>query len=102
MNNEYIKPGVGVLQWPLELDLFLLECQIQPLILEVSDTIECDSGAATLEKHWGDLNLLDVLNLAEIVQVVVDAGLVQTRQHVQARRVVMVPVNAENREFDAQ
>ena len=62
----------------------------------MTHAIQGNSGVSPFEEHGDNLNLLYVLDLAEVVEVVVDAGLVETREHVQACRVVVVTVDAED------
>ena len=66
------------------------------------DPIKCDPSLTSLEQDRCDLDLFNIFNLAEIVQVVIYAGLVQTRQHVEPRRVIVIPVYAEYRQLNAQ
>jgi len=99
VEHEHIEPLVSVLQRPLKLNGLRLEGQVKPLVLDVADPVKREPGLAPLEQNRGHLYLLDVLDLPEVVEVVVDAGLVQTRKHVQARRVVVVAVDAEDRQL---
>lgn len=102
MHDKDVEPGVCVLQGSLELDGLLLESEVQPLVLNVPDAIECHFCQSPLEKYRRHLNFFDVFDLPEVVEVVIDAGLVQTGEHVQPRRVVVVAVDAENRQLDTQ
>ncbi len=76
MQHKNVKPLVCVLKRSLELDGFLLKCQIESFILYVSNSIESYPGIASFKKHWHDLYLLYVLYFPEIVQVVIDASLI--------------------------
>ena len=62
----------------------------------MTQTVQCHPCLSLLEKDRSDLNLLDVLDLSEVVEVVVDASLVETTEHVQPRRVIMVAMDAED------
>lgn len=102
VQDEYVEPAVRVLQWPLELDGLLLEGKVQPLVLDVADPIQSDPSLSPLEQHWHYVDLLHVLHFSKVVEVVVDASLVETGEHVEASGVVMIPVDAEDRQSHAQ
>ena len=102
MKNQNIEPFVGILKWPLKFDCFLLERQIEPLVLDMTDTIKSDSCLTPFEKHWNYFDFFDIFDLPKVVEVVIDAGLIETGEHVEASWVIMVPVNAIDRKFYAQ
>lgn len=66
------------------------------------NAVQGNSGLPAFKEHWYHFNLFDVLDLSEVVEVVIDACLIETRQHIQPSWVVVVPVDAEDRKFYAQ
>ena len=67
-----------------------------------SFTLPRPYSATRVSPFWkrtgGNLNLLNVLDLPE-VEVVVDASLVETTEHVQPRWVIMITMDAEDGEL---
>ena len=71
MDDQDVEPGIPLLTWPLELDLFLLERQVQSLVPHMPDSIQSYFGIALLEEDGLDLDLLNISDLSEIVDIVI-------------------------------
>ena len=68
----------------------------------MSESVDCDLGFPLCKKNGRNFNLLYVFNFAEVVQIVVDARLVQTWKHIQPSGVVMISMDAEDGQLYCQ
>ena len=68
----------------------------------MTDTIQSNPCLATFEKYGDNFYLFYVLNFAKVIEVVINACLIQTGQHIKASWVIMIPMNAVYWKFDTQ
>ena len=68
----------------------------------MSDSVQSYFGIALLKEDGLDLDLLDVGDLSKIVDIVVGARLVQSAEHVQPNWVIMITMDREYWQTDAQ
>ena len=98
MENKHIEPGFCVLDWSLKLDGFLLERKVQPFVLNVTQPVQSHFRRSFLEEYRSDLNFLNIFYLAKVVEVVINACLIETWKHVKASWIIVIAMNAENRQ----
>ena len=96
VKHQDVEPLVGILERSLEPDGFGLKCDVESFVLDMSQPVQGNPGLSPLEEYRSDLDLFHILNFPKVVQIVVDARLVQTRKHVKASWIIMIPMNTED------
>ena len=97
VDDENVEPVVFVLQRSLEFYLLVFECHVKSLIFHVADAEQCDLRQPFSEQNRLYSYFFYISNLSEIIDVVILTHKVYVAEVFEAARVVMVPVDHEDR-----
>ena len=100
MHHQNIEPLFWLALHLLELDFLLLEGFVQSLISHVANSIQRNLNSSFDHQYRTNNYLLYVYNLAKVVDIMISAHLVQSAEHVEANRVVVVAVYREDGQSD--